>query len=586
MQLPNTHDLTLRGAAPALAALLLFLVYVGFSAQFYPTDAGGIGEDHPGFFVKMASAELFFREAGWWHVPWFMPSVCAGSFQFVNPIDITYSVPQLLSMLTNPLTAVFISHWLLAAIGGAATFALARTRPFSLAVWPALAVAVLFAYNGFFMARMVVGHLNFHTFMLAPLLPLLLLQRGLLAPITAGALAALVIYGGGVHVVVPIGLSTLMVLGLAALHPGGIDLKTTVRQTAIATIAAGLLAAAKLAAAISLNANFPRTLYALQGIDSIRDAIVTPFASWLGLLSQVPDTIRGDWNVRFHELDYSLSPFIVPPLLLALWFASRTARTRLLVGAALFIPVLALLLALNTYGPTWHALLANVPVINSSSSLFRWYSAILLVVPVMAGLGLNQLRHRTCLTVCVITIVGTVGWQLARPLPWAALSPHDVQPVLQDLDRARERGATPITRLAVAMTKSGATAPSHATRDIQFMSGESQVFCYDALFGYNQELLRIDNIRKGPVLAIIGGEELNMKNPACYAYPDANECRPGDNFRIDQRDQLLQFTSWQAWSFEQPLLQRIANNLTLLSWFGFAVLCATALGRRLRGEFR
>jgi len=56
-----------------------------------------------------------------------------------------------------------------------------------------------------------------------------------------------------------------------------------------------------------------------------------------------------------------------------------------------------------------------------------------------------------------------------------------------------------------------------------------------------------------------------MKNPACYIYPDANHCQPGDNFVKNQTTDLIKFTAYMPYDYALPLPQMLANLLSLIS---------------------
>ena len=56
-----------------------------------------------------------------------------------------------------------------------------------------------------------------------------------------------------------------------------------------------------------------------------------------------------------------------------------------------------------------------------------------------------------------------------------------------------------------------------------------------------------------------------MKNPACYVFPDENNCVPGDHFRADQKEELLSFTSYKGYEFNMSKTQKISNWISLIS---------------------
>ena len=561
---------------------MLTTSYLLYLSGFYFNEMDRLGEDYVNFFVRMTSAEFYFRTAGLLHIPWFTPAMCGGGFQFANPIDVTYSIPQLLSLLTNPLIAVYMTHVLFVLLGGVGTYLLSTAAPFRLSIWPATTTAVLFALNGFFMARMITGHLNFHTFMLLPLITWLILQNRTSTSVFAGAGAGLVVVCGGAHLIIPIGISVLSIIVLASQFKEGPKVTQIATAIGLSSAVALGLAAAKLMAGYSLLSHFPRALYELQGITSLATSIWAPLVNLFGDVN-VPSKVHGNWLLSSHEYELSLSPFVLPGLALALWTGIRSQPRTLLKFSAAMAPLIALVISVNFYHPAWHEWLKQLPVISSSVSLFRWYASLLLVVALIAGMGLQQLPTKWRLPMSLVIIIGTMSWQMLREPPWKILPKVDYATILDGLALSRIQGVTPITKLAVNTNSAGEVAKIHAESDVKFTQGESQVFCYEPILGYRAERLNINNLRVGTVTTRIGNE-LNMKNPACYLYPAANQCEPGDNFTIDQTERMLAFTHYQPWSFEQPPYQRWANWVSLLSWIGLSMFLMLLGVNHVRGR--
>src|SRR6202012_4188078 len=73
--------------------------------------------------------------------------------------------------------------------------------------------------------------------------------------------------------------------------------------------------------------------------------------------------------------------------------------------------------------------------------------------------------------------------------------------------------------------------------------GYSMLFCYAPLFGYHLERFPFETIHPGGALMAFKGR-LNFKNPACYVFPGANQCAPGDQFGATDADQLREFLAY------------------------------------------
>ena len=84
------------------------------------------------------------------------------------------------------------------------------------------------------------------------------------------------------------------------------------------------------------------------------------------------------------------------------------------------------------------------------------------------------------------------------------------------------------------------------------------MLCYEALFGYWLEFFPLGNLHPGPVMAMSGGR-YNLKNPACYIWPDENNCNPGDHFKQGDEAAVAAFVNYKPFPFEMPLVQSTAN---------------------------
>ena len=113
--------------------------------------------------------------------------------------------------------------------------------------------------------------------------------------------------------------------------------------------------------------------------------------------------------------------------------------------------------------------------------------------------------------------------------------------------------------------------------------GASPLECYEALFGYRLEHFPKGVLKSGPALERIG-DRLNVKDPACYVFPAANACRPGDHFTVERRNQAAAFLHYRPYPFRQPLGQRILDSLNLLVVMALAGFFVTYMwvGPRLR----
>jgi hypothetical protein len=307
-----------------LGWLLIAGHYLLFS-QFFPNAQGKLGHDYAYDLPMLLDGYYWFQHNGLLALPWFSPSFCGGMPLLANPATFYLSTAQFLTFLVGPLAGLKLTLLLFATLGFWG-FYLLLTRIYRVTPWPALLGGALFLFNGFFAYRFIVGHLEFHAFMLVPLIGLLLLAEP--APgrlrnwriarnvLVGGVLVGYMFLAGMTQLMIP----ALMTVVLFALVKRLIDEDCSLRTFFFRFIGAGAislgLSGAKLVAALSFLRNFPRESYPLPGVDGFgklfRVLIETMAIGGAGIDGRQVMT-NSLWTMDRHEFEYGvgLVPFIV-----------------------------------------------------------------------------------------------------------------------------------------------------------------------------------------------------------------------------------------------------------------------------------
>ena len=132
-----------------LSGVILVGFYHLIFAPFYPNLQGKLGHDYALFLPKLLDGYFWYRANGLFAVPWFTPAFCGGIPLFPDPQSVYYSLPQWLSFVTDPLTSVYLTLLLFAALGFVGFYFLLRWV-FRTTPWTALLGAGLFLFNGFY----------------------------------------------------------------------------------------------------------------------------------------------------------------------------------------------------------------------------------------------------------------------------------------------------------------------------------------------------------------------------------------------------------------------------------------------------
>ncbi len=568
-----------------LALVPLGAVFHALFSGFFPLPEGRLGHDYMYFLPALLDGHFWFLENGPWRVPWFTPSFCGGVPALPNPQSLHYSVPQLLLRWVEPVRAVYLTM-LLFGLGGAAAFHLLLRRRFGSSPEAAAFAAVAFLFNGFFVHRLLIGHLTYHVFPLIPLAALVLLRptparQGLrsfaMESFAVGAILGYFVYAGALNFVVPAVLSLAALVLIHRLAVTG-DRPPAWRRLAGGLAVASGLGAAKIVSALAFLRHFPRDQYPMQGAESLLAAFrIVGRALFLGDAHLDAAELFGPFRFEEHEYAFGVSPvagvllvgggaFLGIGALGRAWSSGRRWRPGLREAAelGLLIGILLLPVALNTRSPGWTAVLESLPYIKSNTILLRWIALDIPAVLVLTGLVLDRACGRRPLRVglAAVGIAGLLGLNAADPREFYRGQSYRSGPVVAAYRLAVQTGGGPPIRAIQGIL-------GHDGRPLQLfgndplVQGSSPLGCYEPIFGYRLERLPVGSIRIGPALASTGGH-LNVKEPSCYVFPEANDCEPGDHFSLAERESAIHFLHRRPVPFAMPAWQLAANVSTLL----------------------
>jgi len=574
-----------------------------------PTADGMIGHDYRYFLPYLLSGVQWFSRNGWLTIPYFTPDYCGGVPWLPNPLSIFYSVPQILTQLTDPVTALNWTTVIFATIGAAATYGLLR-RSFGLS-WQAAGLSfVLFQLNGFLLFRMAAGHIPYHIFGLIPVLCWLVLQasppnrqsshresvRCASAIIIGGILLAMMVYGGATNLIVPVVLS---VAAIVLIHQIGTGWHLA---PWCALIGAGLwaipLSAIKLFPSYIFIRSYPRS-YIPDYLFSDPVTLAKSLLRSLFAPELLPNfiTLRplGSW-LGVHEFEYGVS---VIPLLFVLaaifQYMRRPSRPQHIFAWIGLTVIVIIPIALTIGTEAWGRTLLKLPIVNNNTTFVRWWFIYTNLLIVATALLFDRLVTNARLrdVVFVGSIFVVIVQLMSRDLNYYEkgnrFELYDPTAVVEATGRVSAGVPLPeISRVGVPPPRgeAGLSIKSQATND-GLIWGISAYPCYEPVFGYfgsSGELFPAHQLRTGSVKLEIDGH-LNFVDPRCYLSPEAGICRPGDLFRSDEKSDLEKFTSHQPLPWQRPWWQTFAEVATA-AFSIFSVLALLAIGavagRKLR----
>ena len=588
MSLPaRTRNIALVAAA-LLASVLVYAVIVG---RFFPNRQGAIGSDYSFFLPYLLEGWFWYLQNGLASVPWFTAAFCGGQPLYADPQALYFSVPQLLVLLVDPLKAVHLTV-LVFAVAGFAGFYFILRDPFDVSAYPAALGATLFMFNNFYLAHMIVGHLGFHAIMLVPWVAWAAISRPgvrwtdeIPRALVGGLCVGYWIHAGMAVMLLPAVLSVValcLTLGLIRARP------ELAAGRSLAIVALGLaLGAGKLAAGLAYVSNVDRASYPMPGFDHwIRAIEMVPLLLFwnvenvLRLASE--HVVGGRVRLDRHEFEFGISLLPAELLLIAAacWLIRAAVRRRIIarLGRSQWfcLGALALLwaavIASNVFSPAVQAVLKALPIVKQQSLMLRWIWILIPPVILWSVLALEYAPYLSRWK--AVVALGGIGAVLAFNLiqnrstyEREAYSPDEIVQVYQRV--AAGHPAPAVSRIVFSV-QGGQTMASVLSRNGAFTRGASQLACYNPIFGYFLEGLRVGVLHPGNVMDPVDGQ-LNLKNPACYLFPRENGCRPGDHFLVSQQSEARALAERRPFGFRMSWMQRLADAISLAALLGSVI---------------
>ena len=583
-----------------LLLLLLNAVYLAIFIRFFPNKLGGLGHDYAYWIPRMIAGTYWYMQNGLLSVPWFTPALNGGNILYPDPESIYFSFPQFISFFVDPLTGITITFIVFSFIGLWGFYWLLR-KTFHCDFWSSFLGAGLFLFNGFYTYRMIVGHLPYHAYMLTPwILAFLLCNEGrysMYKEAILGASAALLLsycfYAGGIHFLIPLFLSILTV-GLIFKHVF-VHARTMYVwwRVGISFCITSMLCASKLIGALNVIKNLPRDSYLLPGIPNLIDVFVIPFRCLFISSITRPEANHIfqnlQWALGRHEFEYGIT--FLPLMFLVVEICRRLIQFRkkrffvvwekkqwlYFLGILLFLLVPIIV---NYYTPQWNSFLKTLPIIKSSSTLVRWYAMYIPIGILLCVLAFKKVRISSSLKclLAMASIMAVIGLNLIHDKSFCFANHYDYRPILQGFSAVKNQGKIPLieyvgSSAAINVDNQKISYNNDAVINI----GMSYLASRFSLFGYQFEYFpQKGKLKVGRVDRIFEGC-FNLKNPSCYLYPKENDCNPGDHFRPDQIDNLVNFVNYRSFQFNTPHVQRFANWVSMITLLG----CLTLLGVHL-----
>jgi hypothetical protein len=584
----------------AAGLVLSTTVLVIILNRILPTQEGLVGQDFTYFMPYLLAGKQWIALNGWSSIPYFTPDFCGGMPWLANPQSLFYSVPQILSEVTDFVTAIKITAIMFSIIGAISTYAILQ-ECFKTSSQAAVLGAIIFQLNGFLIFRIGAGHLTYHVFGLVPAIALCVLfasekkldgtvnyfVRMGLSIVLVGLLFAIIIYGGAPNYIMP----TVLTVAAVVLSR---QITTGWNWTPWISLAGGFiwgiaLSALKLGEAFVFVSDYPRA-YLERLLFSNPWTMISYLFRGLFVPEMLPPLIvMSKGNLLQHEFEFGMS--VVPAFLIIaalLLHPKRIGLPKHPLIILLLTSIIAIPLVATVGSEAWGRFLESIPIINNNTVLTRLYSIYILPIIVLTAISFDQFSARyqkqlgsssADLTLGICILLASLQL-LSRDLSYYIKTPlYDPAPILAEANRISSGALlTPITPISEI-----GPAPAAGPISIMnaFLSGRSALPCYEPLFGYGLEMFPARQLRRGPITSRITDDLINIADPRCYLTEKQRSCVPGSLFRTRDMSDALEFASHRPLRWKKPLWQKLAELTTAGSFTVSAVLLGLVAAGRL-----
>ena len=555
----------------ALNILVIVLFIVQYTNSTYPI----VGHDYRLFIPRLIDSHLYYKINGF-GIEWYTPNFGSGLPAYPNPLQMQFSLTQLITWFFNPWVAILASAAIYIAVGFWVTFLLLRDvlefKPFS-----AILGASFFVVNGFVIERVVVGHADKITFPLI-VIPIFALLNPKLPRWLAGALVALtgaiLLYSGGVYIGVMCFFTALVSLPLIYfLRPSLFTWRRMFPIVVWGGVLTLLLCASKFYAITALMQSFPRTVhdqYFVSWYSSVTGLVAQLFGVMPSLLflkligkSGLVYVVRlTQWTgspYGFWELETSISPILTLLLLLGAGrvlfhrprFDNKGLIKKIIAGACLAFAVI-LVFEFSTARGGLFNLMSELPIFRSLRTNTRFTASFILPLAIL-GVKLFDTWSRKQSTIKVASSFALMNCISLAALWLYYLLPlniqgrnFEVQGILDTYTQIQNGETFPVNKIIPAMN------------DYEVFQAQASnvTHHYDPLFGENSFK---PLVHEGSVFDIENGY-YNMTDPTGYVFPSQNNSELFSRIPVSDYNKLVDFINHRHVDWKLPMFQ------ILLDW--------------------
>lgn len=501
----------------------------------------------------------------------FTSKICGGFVDYANPQNIYFSLKQIIFNFSKVNYFFSIFFFIYASIGFIGCFFLLNSF-FKINYHLSTIGSYLFAFNGFFISRYLIGHITFLEFVFLPAyIGLIILSSVAIQKfkrrfnlIVSSILIAYMVYCGSISILPYFILSSFALIFLY-LNLTGINFRI-ILNLFLSIIFGILLSAHKIYLTILLFLNNPRDLEFYE-FSSFFKFIITIINGLLGFpnLIDSKNAVQGTYRVEWHEFNFSVG-FIV--LILLIVSLKNSIFFKKFLPSFIAILITIFIIYLGSSSETFNQLF----FINQIS-LIPWRLISMLILPliVVSIVGAEKIvgLYDKKFYISKFFLSVFIFFQFTTTLSSFEGRYSIIDSSLININKT-------VDSIGAIVNKNNNNLKFPLDRNEFIFSNISLLNCYEPIHGYRNEKMNLQNFNFANIQELkearifigdpyfVNGNFLNFFNPSCFLFPKENNCQPYDRFKINEKSELEKFLVNNDYNYLEPPFNKFLKYTSLL----------------------
>lgn len=540
-----------------LNILIVTIIAYCFSKYLFVNNL--LGSDYGYYLPILSSNKAWFFSKGL-VPPLFTPNFCAGFVSFANPQDFFYSFKQLffnVFSINNFLIIILIFYSIIGFLG---TFLLLN-QSFQIKKNLAYLGSYFFTFNGFFLVRYLVGHLGFLDFALLPLFMYLVIKSTQLVEvkfkfslvIICGLIFASLIYAGSIAIIINFFCSALAIL-IIYYDKYKFFYKNFINMI-LSTVLGILISSLKISLFLEVLNNIPRDLSSIFFIDYI-SYIKFILNALFGFSSIYENNFfQESYLAEFHELNYNIG--FLGILFVFSLFNKFLLRKYILTYSGILFTCLIIGFISTSENINNFLGLNQITIIP-----WRFLSILIIPIILISLININNIFEKKNILTLKINFILCLIIALFLSLQFFTIKNqfsgnYKINPTMQNYELGQ------IKYVSAFLDKNKNNFIYPILRNDLIFNNSSTLNCYEPIHGYQNEKMvtkdfKFTEIKNYPELRIallnpllINNGRFGFYNPACFLYPEVNNCNPYDTFKENEFEKLKNFLSFNKFEYKK-----------------------------------